>query len=110
MKLKIIPTEAFKRDVKRLKKKNPRIAESLRVLDQALQNGDYGVSMGKGAYKKRVKNLDLHKGKSGGFRVIGYKDIGMEKFYLLTIYSKSDKETVSEKEVIELLKTIGVFD
>lgn len=110
MKLKIIPTESFKRGIRRLKKKNPRIIQSLKELNHALQKGEFGVSMGKGVYKKRVKNLDLQKGKSGGFRVIGYKDIEMGKFYLLTIYSKSNKETVSEKEVINLLQAIGVFN
>ncbi len=60
-------------------------------------------------YKKRVRNIDLPKGKSSGFRVIGYKDIEMGKFYLLSIYSKSEKETIHNKEVIELLKGIGVF-
>jgi len=110
MKLKIIPTESFKKEVKRLKKKNPRIIESLKELNQALQNNEFGVPIGKGVYKKRVKNLDLQKGKRAGFRVIGYKDVEMGKFYLLTIYSKSEKETVDEKEIIELLKTIGVFN
>ncbi|MCP5051557.1 MAG: type II toxin-antitoxin system RelE/ParE family toxin, partial [bacterium] len=106
---KIIPTESFKKDVKRLKKKNPRIAESLKELNKALQIGEYGTPLGKGTYKKRVKNLDLPKEKSSGFRVIGYKDVKMRKFYLMTIYSKSEKETVSEKEILELLNSIGVF-
>jgi hypothetical protein len=109
MKLKIIPTESFKKDVKRLKKKNPKITESLKELNHGLIAGDFGVSIGKGVYKKRVRNLDLRKGKSGGFRVIGFKDIEMGKFYLLTIYSKSSKVTVSEKEIIDLLKDIGIF-
>jgi mRNA-degrading endonuclease RelE of RelBE toxin-antitoxin system len=109
MKLKIIPTDSFKRDVKRLRKKNPRIAESLKELNQELVKDEYGVPIGKGVYKKRVRNVDLQKGKSGGFRVIGYKDIEMKKLYLLTIYSKIEKETIQDKEIIELLKGIGVF-
>lgn len=109
MKLKIIPTESFKRDVKRLRKKNPRIAESLKELNRELVEDEYGDPIGKGVYKKRVRNVDSKKGKRGGFRVIGYKDIEIKKFYLLTIYSKSEKETIQDKEIIELLKGIGVF-
>ena len=109
MKLKIIPTESFKKDVKRLKKKNPHIAESLKELNRSFSTGDFGTPIGRGVYKKRLRNLDLRRGKSGGFRVIGYQDIEMGKFYLLTIYSKSHKETVSETEIIDLLKSIGVF-
>jgi hypothetical protein len=104
MNLKIIPTESFKKEVKHLKKKYPRITLSLKELDRSLQQGNFGVPLGKGVFKKRVKNIDIPKGKSKGFRVIGYKDIDMEKFYLLTIYSKSDKETIRDQEIIELLK------
>ena len=83
MKLKITPTESFKRDVKNLRKKNTRIAESLKELNLELGDGEYGAPIGKGVYKKRVRNVDSKKGKRGGFRVIGYKDIEMKKFYLL---------------------------
>jgi len=109
MKLKVTPTESFKRDVRSLRKKNPRIAESLKELNRELGNDQYGVPIGKGVYKKRVRNVDSKKGKRGGFRVIGYKDIEMKKFYLLTIYSKREKETIQDKEIIELLKGIGIF-
>jgi len=70
MKLKIIPTESFKRDVKRLKKKYPRLTGSLKELNKALYNGEFGVAVGSGANKKMVKNVDLQKGKSGGFRAV----------------------------------------
>jgi mRNA-degrading endonuclease RelE of RelBE toxin-antitoxin system len=40
MNLKIIPTESFKREAKRLKKKYPRIAESLKELKKDLKSGE----------------------------------------------------------------------
>ena len=40
MKLKITPTESFKKDVKSLRKKNPRIAESLKELNRELGNDE----------------------------------------------------------------------
>lgn len=110
MNLKIIPTESFKKEAKHLRKKYPRITESLKELDKSIEKGDFGDPLGKGVFKKRIKNIDIQKGKSAGFRVIGYKDIAMGKFYLLTIYSKSDKETIYDKEIIELLKESGVLD
>ncbi len=109
MKLKIIPTESFKKEVKRLKKKNPRIAKSLKELNDTLSKGDFGTPVGKGVYKIRVKNIDQRRGKRGGFRVIGYKDDEMGKFYLISIYSKSERDTIDDKEILELLQKIGVF-
>lgn len=109
MKLKIIPTESFKKEVKRLKKKNPRIAKSLKELNDTLSKGDFGTPVGKGVYKIRVKNIDQRRGKRGGFRVIGYKDDEMGKFYLISMYSKSEKETIDDREILELLQKIGVF-
>lgn len=115
MKLKIIPTESFKKDVKRLNKKNPHIAESLKELNSLLLIGNYGTSIGRGVYKIRLRNIDRKKGKSGGFRVIGFKDIigyadeEQKKFYLLTIYSKTEKETVSDYEIQTLLEDLGIF-
>lgn len=82
----------------------------MKDLDRSFRKGDFGVPIGKGAFKKRVRNIDAQKGIRWGFRVIGCKDIEMEKFYLLSIYSKSDKETIPDREIIELLKEIGVLD
>ena len=65
MKLKITPTESFKKDVKSLRKKNPRIAESLKELNRELGGNEYGDPIGKGVYKKRVRNVDSKKGKRG---------------------------------------------
>ena len=36
-------------------------------------NKDFGVDLGSNIYKKRVKNLSIPTGKSGGFKVLIYK-------------------------------------
>ena len=49
------------------------------------------------------------KGESGGARIITCVKIIEEYVYLLTIYNKSDKESVSDKELDMLLKLAGVY-
>jgi len=46
------------------------------------------------------------KGKSGGARLITHIVVSKETVYLLTIYDKSDKENISDKELEELLQYI----
>ncbi len=46
------------------------------------------------------------KGKSGGSRVITYVHVVQTTVYLLSIYDKSDKENIYNKELKELLKFI----
>jgi len=44
-------------------------------------------------------------GKSGGFRVIYYyRDEESGRIYLLAIYSKSDQATISDEEIIAILR------
>ena len=53
-------------------------------------------------FKVRVKNSDVQKGKSGGYRIIYY--LKTEKQILLvTIYSKSDKPDITVDEVREII-------
>lgn len=44
------------------------------------------------------------KGKSGGSRVITCVKVIEQDVYLLTIYDKSEKENISDKELDELLQ------
>lgn len=55
-------------------------------------------------YKARVKNSSSLMGKSGGFRIIYYVQIAEENFFLLTIYSKSQKSDISRNEILKILK------
>jgi hypothetical protein len=43
------------------------------------------------------------KGKSGGARAITHIVINDDIVYLLTIYDKADRETITDKEINELL-------
>ncbi|MFP4557645.1 MAG: type II toxin-antitoxin system RelE/ParE family toxin [Bacteroidales bacterium] len=49
------------------------------------------------------------KGKSGGSRVITCVKIVKQTAYLLSIYDKSDKENISDKELDELLRLAALL-
>jgi len=53
-------------------------------------------------FKVRVKNSDIQKGKSAGYRLI-YQVESTTSILLLTIYSKSDREDISPNEVLSIL-------
>jgi hypothetical protein len=46
------------------------------------------------------------KGKSGGARVITYVQVINKTIFLLSIYDKSEKENISDKELIAILQSI----
>ncbi|MDH1882407.1 MULTISPECIES: type II toxin-antitoxin system RelE/ParE family toxin [Empedobacter] len=46
------------------------------------------------------------KGKSGGARVITHLFIENETVYLLSLYDKSEQNSISDKEIKDLLKLI----
>ena len=48
------------------------------------------------------------KGKSGGSRVIACVKIKVNSVYLLSIYDKSEKENLTEKQLDNLLKLAGL--
>ncbi len=52
--------------------------------------------------KLRIKNRDIQKGKSGGYRLI-YQVESLTSILLLTIYSKADREDISNKEIRRIL-------
>ncbi|MCU0464264.1 MAG: type II toxin-antitoxin system RelE/ParE family toxin [Anaerolineae bacterium] len=56
-------------------------------------------------YKVRVANSDAKRGKSGGYRIIFcvYLD---DAVVLITIYSKSDMDNVSNEFIAELLRRL----
>ena len=74
-----------------------------------MDNPFEGVDLGMGVRKVRMSIKSKGKGKSGGARVITYsltaddEDVNLT---LLTIYDKSDRSTISDKEIKDLLKSI----
>ena len=95
----------FEKQTKRLLKKYPSLKIELLQLVQSLkQNPEQGTSIGKSCFKIRIAIASKGKGKSGGARVITNFIITDNTVYLLSIYDKSEKDNLSDKELEELLK------
>jgi hypothetical protein len=70
------------------------------------ENPIQGTALGRNCYKIRLTISSKGKGKSGGARLITNFVIADETVYLLSIYDKSDKENLTDKELAELLKFV----
>nr|WP_262509730.1 type II toxin-antitoxin system RelE/ParE family toxin [Siphonobacter curvatus] len=75
-------------------------------MGQSLQeNPTQGSEVFKNCYKVRLAIKS--KGKSGGGRLITYVRITSESVYLLSIYAKSERETVTDAYIKHLLKDLS---
>ena len=96
--------ESFLKEVKQLSKKFKLLKSDLKqAVDEIETKNDLGVYLGFNLFKKRVKNSSIPTGKSGGFRVIIYQQIE-DKIVLISIYSKTEKENLSDEELSEIIK------
>jgi mRNA-degrading endonuclease RelE of RelBE toxin-antitoxin system len=103
----IIITPAFEREFKPLLKKYKSLKSDLVNLFSSLEiNPKQGKPLGKDCYKIRMAISGKGKGKSGGARIITCVRVTAEKIYLISIYDKSEKEDISDKQLNELLKLI----
>lgn len=95
-------TPRFKRDLHDLAKRYRQIRSDLQPLVEQLQAGELPGSCIAGVnytvFKVRLKNSNIQKGKSAGYRVIYYLKTD-DKIVLVTIYSKSDLSDVDNKTI-----------
>lgn len=104
-KVKAIPQ--FEKSLKKLSKKYPSLkSEYIGLIDQLKEEPNTGVLIGKNCFKIRLAIKSKGKGKSGGARVITNFVISVDTVYLLSIYDKGDKESLTDSEIKELLKNI----
>ena len=99
-------TERFEKEVRRLAKRYRRIRLDIQPIIEQLEIGelpgaripnlDYTV------FKVRVRNSDVQKGKSGGYRVIYYLKTETQ-ILLVTMYSKSEQSDITAAEIREIL-------
>lgn len=96
--------DSFLKEAKQLSKKFKLLKSDLKqAVDEIETKNDLGVYLGFNLFKKRVKNSSIPTGKSGGFRVIIYQQIE-NKIVLISIYSKAEKENLSDEELSEIIK------
>jgi mRNA-degrading endonuclease RelE of RelBE toxin-antitoxin system len=98
--------DEFKKDVKKLFKKYRSIKSDILDLIEKLEK-DYtiGIDLGSNLYKIRIKNSDIG-GKSGGYRVIYYTKLKNSRIYLLTIFSKTEKDNINVKRLRPIINRI----
>lgn len=105
--IKIDKSIEFKKNIKKLEKKYRSIEEDLEPLIQQLESGETPGDRISGnkypVYKVRVKNSDNKKGQSSGYRVI-YYTITTAAILLTTIYSKSERTNISNREIEDLIE------
>jgi hypothetical protein len=103
----IIPLRPFEKQLKRLVRKFPSLKREITSLAMELgSNPRMGVSIGNGCYKIRLSIASKGGGKSGGGRVITHIRVTSERVYLLSIYDKSEKDTLTDKEIKGLLAVL----
>ncbi len=103
-------TPEFQRKIRNLAKKYRKIRLDLQPILEQLQLGNFSGDRLSGidaeVLKLRVKNSNIQKGKSGGYRLI-YWVVSSTTVVLIDIYSKSEQEDI---EVPEILRIIANFE
>lgn len=107
MSFKVETVAPFRKQAKKLIKKYPSLKSELNKLGEALANEPTaGIPLGNNCCKIRLAIASKGKGKSGGARVISHFYSKEDTIYLLSIYDKSDRESIPDKQIKELLKFI----
>lgn len=99
-------TPRFQRDLRTLAKRYRNIRNDIQPVIEQLQAGELPGSRIPGMeyeiFKVRIKNSDIQKGKSAGYRAIYYLKTS-DSIVLVTIYSKSDLSDIAAETVREIL-------
>lgn len=97
----------FDRELKKLVKKYPSLKFDILKLAESLSlDPTQGTPIFKNCYKIRLAIKSKGRGKSGGARVITSFVIHEDSIFLLSIYDKSEKESVTDAYIKALLDSI----
>lgn len=67
-----------------------------------------GTPLGSDIYKIRLAVKSKGKGKSGGARVITYLVTNNKEIYLLTIYDKSEFDSIDDRMIRTIIETLNL--
>ena len=99
-------TPEFKRNVRALAKKYHHIQSDVQPIIEQLQHGEFIGDQVRGTgyaiFKVRIRNSDISRGKSGGYRVIYYLKTETA-IILVTIYSKTEQSDISSAKIKKIL-------
>ncbi len=101
-------TPEFKRNLRSLAKKYRHIRSDVQPVIDQVRKGDFvGDQIPKTGdhtlFKVRVRNRDIPKGKSAGYRLIYYVRTE-KKVILITIYSKAEQSDIAPEQIRRILK------
>ena len=105
MSYKILRTAEFTSEIKRLSKKYHSLKKDfVNFLNSLTENPTQGTPLGNSCFKIRIAIASKGKGKSGGVRIITCVFMKDEVILLVGIYDKSERSSITEKEINERLK------
>jgi mRNA-degrading endonuclease RelE of RelBE toxin-antitoxin system len=105
--MRIEAVAEFDKELKRLAKKHPSVKNDFISLLKMLEENPFsGQPLGRDCYKIRMPIKSKGRGKSGGARVITYIKITNETLYLISIYDKAERSTISDSEIIDRLSNV----
>lgn len=112
MQYKIEILTTFKKEFKRLSKRYPSLLNDLKALrNEIYVNPQLGIALGGDLRKIRMKITSKGRGKSGGARVITFTvvvSVDETEINLLYLYDKSERDSITPKEIEELLHKNGL--
>ncbi len=104
--IQLLTAPDFQAQIRRLNKRYRNLRTDLQSLFDELQTGNCPGDQISGTpftvFKIRVKNSDIQKGKSAGYRVI-YQKRDDRSILLITIYSKSDESTILASNIRDIV-------
>lgn len=104
MNFKIDTIPRFDKDIKKLKKKFPKVKNDLVwFINELSSNPELGINLGENIFKVRIPNSSIPTGKRGGFRIITYYKKN-DTLYLVTIYSKTEQDNILTEKLIKIVK------
>ena len=109
MPTRVDTTYEFEKEIEGLGRKYPAVFAAVDELitqtESDIRPGSRVAGVGAAVYKARLPNRSARRGRRGGFRVIYYVQFS-DMVFLLTIYSKTEKESISNAEIRRILNSI----
>jgi mRNA-degrading endonuclease RelE of RelBE toxin-antitoxin system len=104
--IQVEASPTFNRNLRSLAKKYRNIRNDIQPVIEQLQRGellgDQLSGIGYEVFKLRVRNSDIQKGKSGGYRLIYYVKTA-NGIILLTVYTKSEQADIVADEIRSII-------
>ena len=108
MKFDVLTSSLFNKEFKNICKKHKSAKNDIiNFVEKLKENPIQGIPLGNDYFKIRIAISSKGKGKSGGVRLITKIRVLKERIYLLSIYDKSERASISDKELEAVLKSIN---